>query len=192
MHTLRATNPIWASSELLYVTSASFFQVTSQGSEYAVVAAARSHCPALFRDMRTAASTRDAVTLMLRLTSSERPLPRALYRGSRQEYQASSRRLITMKLPGMRPRQDRRAVCPLLACSVGGAGNNRVGQFFFLHHRSHIGASEWWYAGGHGDRSTQTRGHRAWARVRRSENSLFLRTTRVQAIHDAGRLHSSK
>jgi hypothetical protein len=147
VHTLRATNPIWASSELLYVTSASFSQVTSQGSECAVVAAARSHCPALFRDMRTAATIRDAVTLMLRLTSSER-------------------------------------LC-------GGAGNNRVGQFFFLHHRSHIGASEWWYAGGHGDRSTQTRGHRAWARVRRCENSLFPRTTGVQAIHDAGRVHSS-
>lgn len=190
MHTLRATNPIWASSELLYVTSASFFQVTSQGSECAVVAAARSHCPALFRDMRTAATIRDAVTLMLRLTSSER-LPRALYRGSRQECQASSRRLITMKLLGMRPPQDRCAVCPCSLAAWGGAGNNRVGQFFFLHHRSHIGASEWWYAGGHGDRSTQTRGHRAWARVRRCENSLFPRTTGVQAIHDAGRVHSS-
>ncbi|KAJ8116100.1 hypothetical protein OPT61_g2407 [Boeremia exigua] len=49
------------SSELLYVTLASFSQVTSQGTECAVIAAARSHRPALFRDVRTARSDPAAV-----------------------------------------------------------------------------------------------------------------------------------
>ena len=57
------------SSELLYVTLASLSQVTSQGTERAVIAAARSQRPALFRDVRTAVSICDAVTLTLRLTS---------------------------------------------------------------------------------------------------------------------------
>ena len=57
--------PHSVSSELLYVTSASFSQVTSQGTECAVIAAVCSQLPALFRDVRTAVSTCDAVTLML-------------------------------------------------------------------------------------------------------------------------------
>jgi hypothetical protein len=59
-----APPPGLVSSELLYVTLASLSQVTSQGTERAVIAAARSQRPALFRDVRTAVSTRDAVTLM--------------------------------------------------------------------------------------------------------------------------------
>jgi hypothetical protein len=56
--------PRLVSSELLYVTSASFSQVTSQETERAVIAAARSQRPALFRDVRTAVKTHDAVTVM--------------------------------------------------------------------------------------------------------------------------------
>jgi hypothetical protein len=64
-----APPPGLVSSELLYVTSASLSQVTRQGTERAVIAAARSQRPALSCDVRTAVSTRDAVTLMLRLTN---------------------------------------------------------------------------------------------------------------------------
>ena len=96
--------PHLVSSELLYVTSASFSQVTSRRTECAVIAAARSQRPALFRDVRTAVSTRDAVTSMLRLTSSELTLLRVPCLGEvGKECQASSKRLITITTIRMRP-----------------------------------------------------------------------------------------
>lgn len=63
--------PHLVSSELLYVTSASFSRVTSQGTECAVIAAARSQRPAVFRDVQTALSPHDALTVMLCLADDE-------------------------------------------------------------------------------------------------------------------------
>ena len=91
-------------SELLYVTSASFSQATSQVTECVVIAAARNQRPALFRDVRTAASTRDAVILMLCLTRNELTLLRVPCRGEvGKECQASNKRLITITMSRMRP-----------------------------------------------------------------------------------------
>jgi len=130
------------SSELLYVTSASFSQVTSQGTERAVIAAARSQRPALFRDVRTAVSTRDAVTLMPRLTSSKLtllrvPCPRGLGRQASSDEPRSRWSACAQSCTHLRS--------ALARLQRGGHGNDRmsrVGQFFFLQHRRHIAASE--------------------------------------------------
>jgi hypothetical protein len=99
-----APPPHSVSSELSYVTSASFSQVTSRRTECAVIAAARSQRPALFCDVRTALSTRDAVTSMLRLTSNELTLLRVPCPGEvGKECQATSKRLITIMMIRMRP-----------------------------------------------------------------------------------------
>lgn len=150
--------PHLVSSELLYVTSTSFFKVTMQRTECAVIAAARSQRPALFRDVRTAVSAHDALTVMLRRADNELVLLSSPCSGG------VGKECKRVQVGKSQPRSSECArgntpLCglPWLACSVGANGNDRmsrVGQFFFLQHRRHIAASEWCYAVGHRDRST--------------------------------------
>lgn len=109
--------PHLVSSELLYVTSASFLQVTSQGTECAVIAAARSQRPALFCDVRTAVSTRDFDAPFNKQRTD--PAAGSLCRGRRQgvssEQQATNHNHDGQSAPVAA------ALCglPWLACSVG-------------------------------------------------------------------------